>query len=422
VALSSLVIQEPDYGSGARAVPKTSVDQPRYIRITDFGDDGIEDDHEYVAPDPIENECLLAPNDLLFARSGATVGKTYLHEDISEPAIFAGYCIRFKFDPARVLPKFVYYYTKTRSYARWVAAIQRPSGQPNINKEEFKSLLLPLPPLSNQLRFVARMDAAQLARQRKTSEAGALEDGLEGYLITKLGLSATMGSAPKAFAVRRSSIRHGRIDPPAYQPLGIEGSTSTPRLTDLAKIADLDLHSQPKPTDDAVKVPYVGLPECDLRDVREVIMRPYREVKGRSIVCPGDILFARIEPSVFNKKYVLVDHMMGHEYAYTSTEFYVVTPRPEFVVTDYLYAMFFCSFVFNQTKGKTTGSSGRRRLDPELFRTLQIPLPKKEEQVTISQEARRRWKLARELREQADQDWQSAKRRFENELFGSTDS
>ena len=54
-------------------------------------------------------------------------------------AVFAGYCIRFRFN-AQVLPEFVYGFTKTDAYASWVAAIQRPAGQPNINKEEFKSL------------------------------------------------------------------------------------------------------------------------------------------------------------------------------------------------------------------------------------------------------------------------------------------
>ena len=141
--LGMLVKAEPDYGSSARAVTRTSPDEPRYIRITDFGDDGIEPGHKFVTADPIEPGYKLEMGDILFARSGS-VGKTYIHEDVSEPAIFAGYCIRFKFDESRVSPKFVYWWTKTSAYSRWVAAIQRPSVQANINKEEFKSCPIPL--------------------------------------------------------------------------------------------------------------------------------------------------------------------------------------------------------------------------------------------------------------------------------------
>ena len=139
--LGDLVQTEPNYGLSSRATKRTSMDEPRFIRITDFGDDGVEPDHEFVTAVPFEPGYELAEDDLLFARTGATVGKTYLHEDTGEPAIFAGYCIRFQFDTLKVSPKFVYWWTKTAAYSRWVQTIQRPSGQPNINKEEFKSCL-----------------------------------------------------------------------------------------------------------------------------------------------------------------------------------------------------------------------------------------------------------------------------------------
>lgn len=103
---------------------------------------------------------------------------------------------------------------------------------------------------------------------------------------------------------------------------------------------------------------------------------------------------------------------------YTSTKFHVVTPRPDIALLEYLYAMFFCSFVFAQSKGKTTGSSGRRRLDPQLVLTLQIPAPDKPVQGQIAEEFRRRREEARRLREQAEADWQAAKRAFEEQLLG----
>ncbi len=93
-------------------------------------------------------------------------------------------------------------------------------------------------------------------------------------------------------------------------------------------------------------------------------------------------------------------------------------PR-ESVNLHYLYAMFLCSFVFAQTKGKTTGSSGRRRLDPEMFASLQIPVPEMSVQKQIAAEVRRRREHARRLRLEAEADWAAAKRRFEAQLLSN---
>jgi len=116
---------------------RVSNDQPRYIRITDYGDDGIVMPHEFVAAESWNDAHILRAGDILFARSG-TVGKTYLHTPDLDPAVFAGYCIRFRMRHT-VLPEYIYGFTKTGVYASWVATIQRPAVQPNINKKNSKA-------------------------------------------------------------------------------------------------------------------------------------------------------------------------------------------------------------------------------------------------------------------------------------------
>lgn len=204
-SLGELICEEPNYGAGSRAITRTLLEQPRYIRITDFGEDGIEPGHEYVTADPIEPGCELAEGDLLFARSGATVGKTYIHEDVSEPAMFAGYCIRFRFRQSVAIPKFIYWFTKTETYARWVATIQRPAGQPNINKEEFKTVEVPLPETTEQTRLITAIEAARDVRRAKQAEADALLAGLDDYLLATLCLTPLPKDERKVFAVRLGS-------------------------------------------------------------------------------------------------------------------------------------------------------------------------------------------------------------------------
>ncbi|MGH8225408.1 MAG: restriction endonuclease subunit S, partial [Gammaproteobacteria bacterium] len=274
------------------------------------------------------------------------------------------------------------------------------------------------PPLVKQRELVDAMETARTARRTKLAEADALLAGLDQYLLDTLGLAPPPDTPRKSFAVNLGAVIGKRLDPPAYQPLISYAESHEIALRDLQELAEIGAHTLDKSTSDDELVPYIGLPECDLTEVREVVMRPYHEVRARSIVRPGDILFARIEPSVFNKKYVLTEDLRGNAFAYTSTEFYVVTPNPDQIETEYLYAMFFCSFVFAQTRGKTTGSSGRRRLDPEMFRTLRIPVPDMATQSVIAAETRRRRERARTLRAEAEQGWAEAKRWFEEQLLG----
>jgi len=79
VTLGSLTVSEPEYGSGSRAVPMLSPNDIKYIRITDFNDDGIPLGHEFVTAEVIEEKYTLENEDVLFARSGATAGKTLIY-------------------------------------------------------------------------------------------------------------------------------------------------------------------------------------------------------------------------------------------------------------------------------------------------------------------------------------------------------
>jgi len=247
-----------------------------------------------------------------------------------------------------------------------------------------------------------------------------LLSGLDEYLLSQLGLVPQTEDNRSVFAVRLAQLHSKRIDATAYQPFYAKGHPPKTPTKSLEEIAEIDKNVAPRPANEKDLVPYVGLPECELTDVREVVMRPFFEVRGRSVIKQGDILFARIEPSVFNKKYVLVDDLKGKDYAYTSTEFYVVRAKPIYVLQEYLYAIFFCSFVFAQVKVKTTGSSGRRRIGLDLFSLLQIPVPNRDLQKSIATEVSHRRSEARRLRAEAASDWAAAKAHFEQELLGKS--
>ncbi|MFA7435412.1 MAG: restriction endonuclease subunit S [Bacilli bacterium] len=143
------------YGSN-KAGDLFNEDYPRYIRITDIQEDSLTTDisnmQSYLHSD--YKKYLLQENDVLFARSGATSGKTYLvkHEDINN--VFAGYLINGRFDQDKINPYFFNYYTKSSIWDMWKNYIFIQATIQNISAEKFNSFILSVPTIEDQNRIV----------------------------------------------------------------------------------------------------------------------------------------------------------------------------------------------------------------------------------------------------------------------------
>ncbi len=403
--------------------PDEGSDTIRYLEIGAVGlqSDTYTLDRVPIADAPSRARMVLRAGDVLVSTTRPHRGAIVRIRDEDDGAIAStGFAVLRKPDTAKVSRDFLL--AALLSDCVLTQMLQRSSGgaYPAITADELDRVRIPTPKPEIQTRLVAALDAARAARRRKLEEAESLLGGLDAFVLETLGLTPPPPHDPnKPFAVRLRQVRDRRLDPPAYTPFPIPSNPRRVPIKPLASVAAIDSHTAPSQTDDSAIVPYVGLPECDLNDVREVASRTHKEARGRSVAHIGDILFARIEPSVFNKKYVFVEHLGGHDYAFLSTEFYAVRAHGSEEDQKYLYAMFQSAFVFNQVRGKTTGSSGRRRIDPDMFASLLIPWPEGAVRKKIAAEVSRRRDAARRLREDAAHLWDDAKRRFEEALLGS---
>lgn len=125
-----------EYGMNAAAVKYDG--KHKYIRITD-----IDEETSAFIPNPLsspdgefEQRYLVKENDILFARTGASVGKSYLYNSNDGELYFAGFLIRARIKPEYNGP-FIYYQTKSKKYDRWVKLTSMRSGQPGINSQEY---------------------------------------------------------------------------------------------------------------------------------------------------------------------------------------------------------------------------------------------------------------------------------------------
>lgn len=148
--LGDLCCNQGDYGINAPAVAYSN-DLPTYLRITDISDDGkFIIDNKASVNSPNSESYHLKEGDIVFARTGATVGKTYLYNPADGDLVFAGFLIRFSPNEQKIVPYYLKTYTNTAAYWYWVKIISQRSGQPGINAAEYSSLQLPVPPLAEQ--------------------------------------------------------------------------------------------------------------------------------------------------------------------------------------------------------------------------------------------------------------------------------
>ena len=153
--LGELTLDKMSYGTSS---PSCEYDgETRYIRITDINDKG-ELNEDFVSPISYEEKHVLQDGDIVFARTGATVGKAYCYNSSDEKYVYAGYLIRLRPNRKIVLPDYIFYYTKSKNYLDFISASQVAAAQPNVNAEKYSNLEIPLPPLEEQKRIVKILD------------------------------------------------------------------------------------------------------------------------------------------------------------------------------------------------------------------------------------------------------------------------
>lgn len=172
-----------DYGL---SVPSKPFDGVRYLRITDITDWGdLNDDIVSANVDSDNKQEELEEGDILFARTGATVGKTLVYKKEFGECLFAGYLIRYRLNKDIILPRYMYYVTHSKEYYDWVFVNQEAAAQPNISAKKYNLLPVKYPPLSEQQRIVSRMDSLSAhvreleeVTQKTNSECDVLKQAL----------------------------------------------------------------------------------------------------------------------------------------------------------------------------------------------------------------------------------------------------
>lgn len=151
-----MVAEDISYGFTAKAT--TNAKGPRYLRITDIQNNAV--DWNSVPSCEIPPKRIAAyelrSGDLVFARTGATTGKSFLIKSCPQ-TVFASYLIRVR-PTSGLVPEFVARFFQSASYWSQISDNISGSAQPNCNATKLSALALPLPPIAEQRRIVTKLE------------------------------------------------------------------------------------------------------------------------------------------------------------------------------------------------------------------------------------------------------------------------
>ena len=178
---------------GLNAAAKEFDGKNKYIRITDIDDDSrVFLDSDLTSPDSdlcSAEKYKLQDGDIVFARTGASVGKTFIYKALDGLVYYAGFLIRAKINE-NSYPDFVFYNTLTKKYERFIRITSQRSGQPGVNAQEYSSFEFSLPSYEEQKKigeYFRNLDNLITLHQRKYDKLTNVKKSMLEKMFPKNG-------------------------------------------------------------------------------------------------------------------------------------------------------------------------------------------------------------------------------------------
>lgn len=179
--LKYLVKDPLKYGANESGAPYNET-QPRYIRITDITPEGgLKDTGKLSLTEEQASKYILEDGTILFARSGATVGKTFLYRETHGRSAFAGYLISVVPNTKIMIPEWLKYYTESLPYKNWKDMIFTQATIQNIGADKYSELIVPICSIDEQILVVSNLDEISSRITRMIETQSSIIAKLEEY-------------------------------------------------------------------------------------------------------------------------------------------------------------------------------------------------------------------------------------------------
>jgi len=371
-------------------------------------------------------DSFIEAGDLLITRTGAKAGATCVVRPLDKQYVISSHSIRVIPNKEKVIPEYLELFLLSASGKSQVNRLLTGAAQKQLQLASIATVQIPLPPLDVQKSLVAEMESARATRQAKLAEADNLLKGIDEFVLKELDIKLPKEEKRNTFAVKLSKVKQGRQDVTYYKPY-YERLVNTLNKSKFLKVSlekiSPDLVGGATPTrgdaelyaEDGIKflrILNIGENEIVLEDLNYIKEAVHNGELKRSQLKENDVLMTitgRVGTSAVVSKDNLPANINQH----------IVRMRiiHQECLPEYL------AIYLNSSIGKALSNRGvtggtRIALDYEVIKKIQIPLPPKAIQEKIIKELYDLQSQARQLRQQAESQWQTAKEKFEKVLLG----
>ena len=295
--------------------------------------------------------------------------------------------------------------------------LQRSSGgnYPAITSDEIGKVLVPIPSIELQQKLVEKMQVAQESRKKKLAQADELLAGIDKFLLKEVGVDQVSHSRRRCFGIRLRQVE-GPINPDRYSALGMERNVEGATIGRVGDI--LEDKTSPSRVDGNGEWDWIRIDDLPNEPLGiDKIRTEYgKNMQGTFFtVEKDDILIARLGPTILNRKFVLCPETKRRTIA--SPEFLVLRCYKGWnpmLVLWILKTTFYRNLIYSKCRG---GTPSRYRIIGVDLGALPFPSIDKKKQDELVNVIKGKLEDIRDLREEAERDWRTAKADFEAQIL-----
>ena len=413
------ISQSIQYGYNAPALEHGAI---KMVRISDIQENCVLwDNVPYCQIE--ENDIdtyLLKVNDILFARTGGTVGKSFLVEEVPEKAIYAGYLIRTRYS-SLLNPRYMKSFMESQLYWEQLKNGTIATAQPNCNGKTLAKMLLPIPPTKEQDRIVGKLTQLSsflnnytLCQERlnllneeikEQLKKSILQEAIQGKLVPQIAEEGTAQELLEQIkAEKQKLVKEGKLKKSAlndsvifrgddnkyYEKIGKKCVDITeeipfpiPAKWQWVRIRDVFQLNPKNEADDETLAAFIPMEKVSAgykSDFTFDLVKWGNIKKGFTHFANGDVAFAKITPCFQNRKSAIF-HGLPNGIGAGTTELKVLRPYGNTIGRWYL--LYFLESPYFIDEATFKGTANQQRIVVGYLENKLFPLPPKEEQQRI---------------------------------------
>jgi type I restriction enzyme S subunit len=360
------------------------------LRMNSLRDDGWDlSDLKYIQLNERELENYrLQPGDILFNRTNSKelVGKCEVFREAGD-WVFASYLIRVRTNQARLIPQFASDFLGTGIGRMQIDRVSRQIiGMTNINAEEIRELLIPIPSVDQQKKLVAEMDAARNERRKNLAKADELLGEMDAFILDTLGLKPPIEDKRRVFAITRREVP-SRYDPHFHAPEfeQIQRMLALTTCESLSRLAKFSSETWRPAEHDDPTFRYIEISTVNSKTGEAAWNEvPTKEApsRARMRIRTDDIIVSLTRPH--HGSIALLESRFDGSVA--STGFAVIREISDTLRRDYLWCVLRAVFCLRQMLQRSSGGNYPAITEHELG-NVTVPVPAPDVQERIAKEA-----------------------------------